>query len=483
MRKIALATSSRMRPGWRGNPSRDHNKEGPMIRNWMLAPVVGVIVTGVALSAAAQQVALVKAMPAIPQQLDYMTHAEGGATAYLLAEQASTLLFHEASKAKGQGCEEPPDLQSDLRGHLAESWSINRDGKYVEFKLRKGVKSPAGNEMTAEDVKWSLDRGIKASGIIRFFLFSSSDFRPENTVEAVDASTVRIHFKTPTIFDLSVFAYLYFQILDSKTVLANAAGGDGGAAFLQKNTADFGPWHLTTANFVPGNRATYTANANYWNKAKRGNATSLVTLSVAESATRSQLLRSGEADFAGLLPFQEYENLRGDRGVRVMNCAGVIRDSILLSYNDERFAKPEVREAISLAIDRDAIVRGVFRGFGQPAVTGVHQAFMTPGMNKYIRTDVAKAKELLAKAGYPDGFSAKFTISPSRPGAHAEQEAIFIADSLKQIGVRFEIEVVTSGTAFAERFSKGDYQAMLYSEAPAFGDPFYSLTILNHSAS
>lgn len=322
------------------------------------------------------------------------------------------------------------------------------------------------------------------SGAARFFLFTSSDFRQENLVEVVDPRTVRVHFKSPTIYDLGVFTHLQFQIIDSKTVLKNATAEDPtGAAWLAKNTADYGPWQITPANFVPGVRATFTPNENYWNKANRGNASSLVALSVAEPATRSQLLRSGEADFAALLPFQEYGNLMNDRNVRVINCDGNIRDSILLSYQDEKLANPLVRQAISLAIDRDAIVKGVFRGFGDAATTAIHKAFGTDGLNPYIKTDVAKAKALMAQAGHPNGFPLKLTVSPSRPGAHAEQEAIFVADGLKQIGIQVEIELITSGTAFAERFQKGTYQAMLYTEQPAFADPFYSLTILNHSSS
>lgn len=441
-------------------------------------------------AAVAQQAArpapapMVKAMPAIPQQLDYLAKYEGEASAHLAAEQASTLLVYDAKQLKGGGCQQTPNLQTNLRGNLAESWRVDTAGKFVEFKLRAGAKSPFGNELTADDVKWSLERAAKLSGAARFFLFTSSDFRQENLVEVVDPRTVRVHFKSPTIYDLGVFTHLQFNIFDSKTVLKNATTEDPtGTAWLGKNTADYGPWQATAANFVPGTRVTFTPNENYWNRANRGNVAPLISLSVPEPATRSQLVRSGEADFAALLPFQEYTNLMNDRNVRVANCDGNIRDTILLSYQDERLANPLVRQAISLAIDREAIVKGVFRGFGDPATTAIHKAFGTEGLNHYMKTDIPRAKALLAQAGYPNGFTVKFTVSPSRPGAHAEQEAIFVADSLKQIGVIFEIEVVTSGTAFAERFQKGTYQAMLYSEQPAFGDPFYSLTILNHSSS
>lgn len=89
----------------------------------------------------------------------------------------------------------------------------------------------------------------------------------------------------------------------------------------------------------------------------------------------------------------------------------------------------------------------------------------------------------MAEAGYADGFSMKFTVSPTRPGSHAEQEAVFIADMLRQIGIKAEIELIASGSTFAERFFKGEYEAMLYLELPAFADPFYSLNLMNHGSS
>ena len=450
------------------------------------ALALGIAVLAQAPAAEAQRlspVPIVKAVPGVPQQLDLQQRYEGEASAYVGTEQASTLLQIDTAKLRGNGCLQSPRVQHDLRGALAESWGYTPDGKALEFKLRRGVKSAAGTELTSADVKWSLDRAIKLASIVRFLMFDVNSFR-EDPVEAVDRYTVRVHLKGPTIFDFIVFSWPQMQIHDSATVKKNAPATDEwGNAWLAKNTSDFGPWQVTAANFIPGTRVTMTPNPNFWDAANRGNANRLVILGLYDSSIRSQLLRSGEADFAGVLPLQEYANLANDKSVKVETCVGAIRDTLLLNYQDERLAKPKVREAISLAIDRDAIVKGVFRGFGKPAVTGIHADYGIDGLNRYIKTDVARAKTLMAEAGYPNGFSAKFVVSASRPGAHAEQEAIFVADQLKQIGINLEIEVVASATAFSERFFKGDYQAMLYSESPAFPDAFYSLSLMNYGKS
>jgi peptide/nickel transport system substrate-binding protein len=455
------------------------------------ASVSAVLSVGILLSATALGVAeelppvpIIKAVPSVPQQLDHQTKYEGETSSFIANEQASSLLQFDAANLKDGGCGQMPNVQTDLRPNLAESWSVDPAGKFIEFKLRKGVKSSFGNEMTAEDVKWSLDRGLKQSSVLRFLAFDMNSYRKDDPVEIVDSGTIRVHLEKETIFDLVIFHWSQFQIFDTKEVLKHATEEDPLAtAWLAKNSADFGPWVIAEQDFVPGNRITMTPNPSYWNAAERGNGDSLVVLGVAESATRSQLLRSGEIDFAGLLPFQEYADLQDSDTVDVVNCVSAVRDTLLLNYQDERLANPLVRQAISLAIDRKAIVEGVFKGFGKPAVTGIHADYGIEGLEPYIAYDLEKAKKLMAEAGYADGFTMKFTVSPTRPGSHAEQEAVFIADMLRQIGISAEIEIVASGSTFSERYFKGEYEAMLYLELPAFADPFYSLNLMNHGSS
>lgn len=428
-------------------------------------------------------VPIIKAVPSVPQQLDHQTRYEGETSSFISNEQASTLLQFDVAGLKEGGCGQMPDVQTDLRPNLAESWSVDPEGKFVEFKLRKGVKSSFGNELTAEDVKWSIDRGLKQSSVMRFLAFDVNSYR-EDPIEIIDPYTIRVNLEGRSIFDLVTFHWSQFQIFDSTEVLKHATEDDPLAIeWLGKNSADFGPWVITEANFVPGTRLTMTPNPNYWDAENRGNGNSLVVLGISESSTRSQLLRAGEVDFAALLPFQEYADLEATGTVDIVNCVTAARDTLLLNYADERLANPLVRKAISMAIDREAIVEGVFRGYGKPAITGIHSDYDVPGLEPYITHDVEEAKKLMAEAGYPDGFTMKFIVSPSRPGSHAEQEAVFIADHLREIGINAEIEIIASGSTFSERYFKGDYEAMLYAELPAFGDPFYSLNLMNHGNS
>lgn len=440
-------------------------------------------VAAVSAPALAQQ-AIVKAVPAIPQGLDLQMRYEGETSAYVGAERASTLVQFASDRLEGGGCLQTPNVLTDIRPNLAESWRIDRENGFVEFTLREGVVSAAGNAMTAEDVKWSIDRALALGSIPRFLLNEAAKYRKEDPVEIVDSRTVRIHFDSPSIFQLVVFTWSQMQILDKAVVEPHVTAEDPwGSKWVALNAVDFGPWTITEANFQPGSRVVFEPNPNFWNKEARGTAERLISLGIPDSATRSQLLRAGEIDYAAGLALQDIAALRADPALRMDICVGAVRDTLLLNFNDERFANPLVREAISLAIDRQAIVDAIFSGFGRPALTGIHQDFGIEGMTQFFQHDLERAKQLMIEAGYPDGFSARFVVSPSRPGAHAVDEAIFVADQLRRIGVDLQIETIGTGTAFSEMFFKGDYEAMLYSESPAFADPFYSLNLMNHGAS
>lgn len=450
-----------------------------------VSAALGLILGAAALSTPAEaQQTIVKAVPAIPQGLDLQMRYEGESSAYVAAERASTLVQFASDRLEGGGCFQTPNVLTDIRPNLAESWTIDRDNRYVEFKLRSGVVSSAGNPLTAEDVKWSLDRALALGSIPRFLINEAAKFRKENPVEIVDPLTVRIHFDSPSIFQVVVFTWSQLQILDKAAVAPHVTAEDPwGSKWVALNAVDFGPWTITEANFQPGSRVVFEPNPNYWNAAARGDAERFISLGIPESATRSQLLQTGEIDYAAGLALQDIASLRSDPSLRMDICVGAVRDTLLLNFADERFANPLVREAISLAIDRQAIVDAIFSGFGRPALTGIHQDFGIEGMTQYFKHDPERAKQLMVEAGYPDGFSARFVVSTSRPGAHAVDEAIFVADQLRKIGIDLKIETIGTGTAFSEMFFKGDYEAMLYSESPAFADPFYSLNLMNHGAS
>lgn len=413
-----------------------------------------------------------------PSTLDVWTHYEGETSRVNAFEWGSNLVEYAPAK---NACE-TMQKSSDLTGNLAESWKYNDDKSQLLVTLRDGVKSAAGNVLTAEDVVWSFDRARKQSTIVTFLLTSVAQFNKDKPVEAVDDKTVAFNVETPTALDVAILTWPQFAVLDSTEVKKHVTSSDEIAAeWLKTNSPNFGPWQIDS--FKPGSEIVYTENPNFWNAKERGNVDKLIVRAVPDAATRLQLLESGSVDYAEKLAFDQYTKVEKSSAVELLNCASPNRDTLQLNEKFGAFANPDVRKAISMAIDRDALVEGVYDGLAKPAKTGVSDVYWKPGADaKKFTYDPDAAKQLLADAGVSD---LKFGImaSPSRPGAHAESLAIQIQSMLKKVGVTASIRMVPGGTEFSDDFFASKFDAVIYTEPPAVADPFYSLNLYNSSES
>jgi len=154
-----------------------------------------------------------------------------------------------------------------------------------------------------------------------------------------------------------------------------------------------------------------------------------------------------------------------------------------VSTEFEPFAETDVRRAVSMAIDREALVQGVYLGFAEPSTTGMSRVYLadSSGLSTFEH-DPEQAQSLFEEAGVTD-LSFTITASPTRPGAHAESLAVQIQSMLSDVGVNAEVDVVPGATEFSDAFFAGEYEAMVYLEPPALGDPFYSANLYNTTAS
>jgi peptide/nickel transport system substrate-binding protein len=415
----------------------------------------------------------------VPNSLDVTTTYQGDPSRVNMYEWGSTLVEYDADDLAGAGCDELATA-ANIRPGLAESWEYNDDQTQLIFTLREGVVSPAGNELTADDVVWSLDRAKEQSGVVQFLISQVANFADEGTYEAVDERTVAVNLDVAGALDASVFTYPMFAVHDSAVALENATDDDPWATeWMTENVATFGPWQLES--FDPGNEVVYTANPNFWDTERRGNVERLVIRNIDEASTRLQLVQTGEVDYAERLSFQEYETLENASTVDVLNCVSPNRDMLMLNMGaDERFDDPDVRAAFSLAIDREALVAGVYRGFATPTTNGLSEVYWTPPADApTIEFDPDRARELLEGAGFGDGLAVEMTVSPTRPGAHAESLAIQMQSMLADVGIDASINLVAGSTEFSDLFFDGQYESIVYLEPPALGDPFYSLNLYN----
>jgi peptide/nickel transport system substrate-binding protein len=427
-----------------------------------------------------EEVSFIYAAAGVPETLDVWSTYQGDPSRVQMYEWGSTLVSYDASDLEDGGCTELATTENIQPG-LAESWEVADDGT-LTFTLRQGVMSPAGNEMTAEDAVWSLNRARELSTVVQFLTNDLAHFAETDAFVAVDDHTLQVNVERPTALDVSVFSYPMFSILDSATIQEQAGEGDPlGNEWLKTNTANYGPWALES--FTPGQEAVYTAHADWWNAEERGNLDRLVIRNVAESSTRLQLVSTGEADYAERLSFQEYQQLEQAGQATVLSCVSPNRDTLILNTQFEPFATAEVRRAISLAIDREALVQGVYLGFAEPSTTGMSQVYLedASGLSTFEH-DPDQARSLLEAQGVTD-LSFTITASPTRPGAHAESLAVQIQSMLSDVGVNAQVDVVAGSTEFSDAFFDGNYEAIMYLEPPALADPFYSANLYNTTAS
>ncbi|MDO5706010.1 MAG: ABC transporter substrate-binding protein [Paracoccus sp. (in: a-proteobacteria)] len=336
------------------------------------------------------------------------------------------------------------NLDGSLAPRLATEWSVHPDDPSIwVIKLREGVKFHDGADFTAEDVAFSLNRARSETSDFKALHAAVAD------VEAVDDHTVHVKMNGP--------APLYPQnltntfMMDKGWTEANnvvnvqnfAAGEDN---FAARNTNGTGPYQLVSRD--PEVRTVLSRFEGHW--AETPAVTDIVYTPIKEAATRIAALLSGEVDFVQDVPVQDIQRLEQTDSVTVTT--GPENRSIYFSYDmgsdklrssdaaDNPFQKPQVREAFWLALDRDAIQQVVMRGQSDPSGVALPPFAngWTEELDAYDAPDYDRAKELLAEAGYPNGFSVDLNCPNDR---YLNDEAICQAyvGMLGRIGVRVNL--------------------------------------------
>jgi peptide/nickel transport system substrate-binding protein len=386
----------------------------------------------------------------------------------------STLVRYTHEPSPGLSLHSP----ADVMGELAESFEVNEDGS-VTFTLREAM-SPYGNTVTSADVAWSFDRMIALDGIARFLMFLSSIDR-EAPITVIDDRTFTLNVTNRNILTVPVLTYYALGILDSVEAQANATDDDPWAAdWLASNSSTFGPYQVES--FDPGEEVRLLKNPNYWN-ADAVDIDRIIMRSIPDAGNRLLLIGSGDADFVADLTFDLFASVAGggEYALAYEDARDTNLDELSLNNRFAPFDDPLVREAVSLAIDRDALIAGAYGGFGIPGrfpmSTAIPQPLPLPE-TAGARYDPDLARDLLAQAGYPDGFSFTLTINPTRPGPHAEAVAVIIASQLREVGIETTIETIASPADFNAAVSGGEMEAWLYSVRPILSEPAYTIPLL-----
>jgi peptide/nickel transport system substrate-binding protein len=331
-----------------------------------------------------------------------------------------------------------PQEDGSLTEGLAESYEVSEDGLTYTFTIRDGVTFHNGEELTIDDIVYTFERLMGLNGGEKL----SNNFDNVDSIEAMDASTFEMTLIEPN----SNFLYS-LTALQSGIVPASNDGSH--------NDHPIGTGPFKFVNYSPGTSLELEKHEDYWMEGLPYlDKVDFIFQSDDQSAVMNLL--AGEVDLTGV-PGHRVAEVEDSFNVTHQNN----NSSLIITFNGEQepFNDVRVRQAISYAISDEDIIDSVFNGYATP--TGSN---MSPAMGDYHREgledvyarDVEKAKELLAEAGYPDGFSTKMTIS-SHNDIYSSIAQIAV-ENLREIGVDVEIEVVEWGIWLERVYAGRDYE-------------------------
>jgi peptide/nickel transport system substrate-binding protein len=352
---------------------------------------------------------------------------------------------------------------------LVESWEISDDGLTVVLNLREGVTFPmTGNELTAEDLYYKFERafGVQAGTA---WLFGVIGIKDISQVEITGPYQVTISLENPSPIFFNLLRDQDGGLVDSEAVKAHATDDDPWAnKWMAKNYAGAGEYILES--WIPGVEFVMTANPQYWGGEPYFRK---VILKIVPSSTdRALLLQQGAVDIAADLSIDEMQSIKDSEGVKILSIPS--REHIGLGLNNamEPFTDPKVRQALAYAVPYETIVNDLYQG-----EAGMPMGIM-PGASEWHTVDwpythdPEKAKELLADAGYPDGF--EFTLAIQQGIATMEEIAVVLQDAFRDIGVDMKIEK-QAAAIFQEHMAKKEQPAFVRPLLSYVDDPYYDL--------
>ena len=363
---------------------------------------------------------------------------------------------------------------SKVEPNLAESWVEGDGGRSWTIKLRQGVKSFAGNEMTSEDVVWGWKKSIAQNRTGAFIARAAS----VQDVEAVSPYEVKFTLTGPNAFFLKALTLYTPSIYDTKVVKPHITAEDPWALkFLEMNTAGFGAYHLQALQ--PNQEAVFVANPNYFGE--KPFFQRVIYREVPSPANRMALLRSGQVSWVEELTQRQIVDLQKDKRVRVEHEIGTGHASIRMNPQFPPFNDRRVRQAILYATDYEAINRAVFEGLGTQAKSIVPPAIQGHDPSGWtFGTNVEKAKELLKEAGHPNGL--KVTLEYSEIFWWEEAVAIQLRTQLARVGIELDLKKISDADMRARTApNRRDLAMFTFLDNPIVLDPVYALYLNAHS--
>ena len=367
---------------------------------------------------------------------------------------------------------------SRIEGALAESYELSPDNKSITFHLRRGVKSAAGNEMTADDVMWTFERGWNMKATFHWYMTQILKIESFDSFQKVDDYTVKVTIPNPSLLLARLWINNDLGIIDAVEAKKHITPEDPWAArFLATDSASFAPYHI--AKFSPGQEVIYEANPNYY----RGEAKlkKIIFREMPTSSNRVAALQAGSIDVAEWLTPREISLVEKLPTVKVWKVFGNYTHRLEMNNSMPPFDKVEVRQALNYLVPRSEIEQSVYMNTARPTKSPVSEIYPAYSEAAFAYDDnVEKAKELLAKAGYPEGFKTELGYRTGEP--LEEQIAVVLKTAFARAGVELEL-VKLPASSLVERYSKGTMPMFFIRDMAIVPDAAYVANLFINSQS
>ena len=424
---------------------------------------------------------IVFASPGTPQSLDTEFDASLGSFDAVSSCYDSLLDYEHVPDQKWQREDIAfyPNVPGGFKmtGKLAESWDISGDMSKVTFKLRQGVKSHWGNELDANDVKWSWDRKLALGAIGGFFASVLGLKSPDQIkVEGKYAVTFDIGKSAPLIFKLH--RNPWNNIYDTKKIKEVATSEDPWAKeWISNNMAGYGPYKMVSLD--RGNSFVAKARNDYWGK--KAAIDTFVMQEVTSSAARTQLIKKGSVDIAQFLTPLEVASLKSTSSVAIDGAQSSWMDWINLNCKTAPFDNKMVRQAMNYAFPKADSMNSVYQGYGkvlEGIIPDVYPGYR--GTSMYSSQNLDKAKSLLKDAGHGSGFETYVIYDASQ--AYMEPLLVMYKTALAKIGVKLNLKK-TPAASFVKEVQSKKHPMTIYRDAPWCPDPGYAMNLYFLSSS
>jgi peptide/nickel transport system substrate-binding protein len=354
----------------------------------------------------------------------------------------------------------------DLKPGLATSWKVSPDGKVIEFVLRKGVKFHSGDPLTMKDIEFSFERENAKNPIVK------SRLRTMERLEVVDDSRFRVHFKAPDV--------TFIPNRGAVAIVSKSYYDRVGEEKFVRNPVATGPYKVVS--YASGEYIDLERFEDYWGP--KPSVRQARFLFVPEDMTRVTKLQAGEVDIIGACPYPLVDDIAKTAGLKTVKLStGHPTPSIVIAPHNPKMPwfDRRVRLAMAYAIDRKGILKNILRGIpDQFAFLAPFELGYDSGLKPYPY-DPQKARQLLAEAGYPNGFDLTlyWMITGRFPMSREIAEAV--ASYFEAVGIRTKLvgEEFMPGTT-RQRAAKGPdavYVAFAMHGRAGSPDPTYYLDL------